>query len=49
MGFIVTVNSDLFNIDYIRRSLIRIQLNFTASYCHTKFRFCYLDHDTLKQ
>ena len=25
MGFIVTVNSDLFNIDYIRRSLIRIQ------------------------
>ena len=34
MGFIVTLNSDLFNIDYIRRSLIRIQLNFTASYCN---------------
>ena len=34
MGFIVTVNSDLFNIDYIRRSLIRILLNFTASYCN---------------
>ena len=32
MGFIVTLNSDLFNIDYIRRSLI--QLNFTASYCN---------------
>ena len=33
MGFIVTVNSDLFNIDYIRRSLISV-LNFTASYCN---------------
>ena len=34
MGFIVTGNADLFNIDYIRRSPIKIQLNFTASYCN---------------
>ena len=39
MVFIVTLNSDLFNIDYIRRSLIRIQLNFTASYCNMPWAY----------
>ena len=35
MGFIVTVNADLFNIDYIKEvTNNRIQLNFTANYCN---------------